>query len=67
MFVAVKELKLYDENRKMTVFRPGDEVIGFESWGEVPKRAHLNLEYVKEVKDAPTSPPAKKRTKKLKG
>lgn len=62
MFVATKEIKVIDRKGKMTIFRPGDEVLGFEGWDEVPKRAHLNLEYVKEVKGKPLA--STKRTQK---
>lgn len=49
MFIAKKEIKVTDRSGKTTLFRIGDEVVGFENWAEVPKRAHLNMEYVVKV------------------
>jgi hypothetical protein len=61
MYVATKELKVISREGVTTLFRPGDEVVGFEDWAEVPKRAHLNLGY---VVVAESKQPAKKSAKK---
>jgi hypothetical protein len=49
MFIAKKQLKVVGRDNRVTTFNPGEEVIGFENWGEVQKRSHLNLEYVVEI------------------
>lgn len=70
MFVATKELKVIGRDGAVTLFRPGDEVVGFEKWPEIPRRAHLSLEYVVEKKLPKTpqpelkTPEPKKKTKK---
>lgn len=64
MFVATKEIRVtLPGQEKQILFRPGDEVVGFEKWAEIPKRAHLNLGYVVK-QSSPPKAPSKKRAKK---
>lgn len=53
-YIARKPLNVM-EGGKIKVIPPNQEVIGFEDWPEVPKRAHLNMGYVEKVEVA--SPP----------
>lgn len=66
MYVAQKQLKVTDpKTKKLVLIEPGQEVVGFESWPEIPKRAHLNLDYVREVADqrVPDKPKLKPKKK----
>lgn len=60
-FIAQRELKVVSRDGKdtVTIYKPGDVVQGFEKWDEVPRRAHLSLEYVREVSDSKLTPQQK--------
>lgn len=65
MYVAQKQLRVHDpKTKKLVLIEPGEEVRGFESWPEVPRKAHLNLDYVREVADARAPDKPKPKTKK---
>lgn len=51
MYVAQRELKIVDANGVVKRINPGEEVVDFDSWDIVPRRAHLNLEWVTKVED----------------
>ena len=46
MYIAQRELKTCDKQGRVTVYKPGDPIPDFEKWDEVPKRAHLSMEWV---------------------
>ncbi len=58
MFVARRVLKVVDESG-VRQYRPGDIIPDFASWAEVPRRAHINMEFVEEVPDLPTQAPVR--------
>lgn len=48
-FVAQVELKVTTVgSSKVTVYKPGDVIPDFAKWDTVARRAHLNLDYVKD-------------------
>lgn len=50
MWIANRKLKVVPPGAtKAVMLSPGDEVVGFDDWGEVPKRAHLNMDWVRKV------------------
>jgi hypothetical protein len=53
VFVAQREIKIVDRDSKITVVKPGEEVVGFESWDINARRAHLGLEWITEVGAGP--------------
>lgn len=59
MYVADRHIKV-NVDGKVVHLKPGDEVVGFEGWGEVVKRSNLSSGFVKRVeaeaatKKAPT-------------
>lgn len=62
MYVARRELKVIDRNDNVTMYKPGDVIPDFATWPEVPRRAHLNMNYVEQVQDAPKKTKAPKET-----
>ena len=51
MYVAQRELRVIDANGVVKRINPGEEVVGFDSWDIIPRRAHLSLEWVTKVDD----------------
>lgn len=52
-FVANRELKVISRGLDpvTTVYKAGDVIPDFAKWPEVPRRAHLNMEWVSKVKE----------------
>ena len=49
MYVARRELKVVEPGGVIKIYRPGDVVPDFAQWPEIPKRAHLNMNFVEKV------------------
>lgn len=60
MFIATRQLKVVDKQNRVTIFKPGDPVIGFENWSYSVQKAHINLEWVRREKDDFVAGPSEK-------
>lgn len=58
MFIAQREIKVIGRDDKVVVFKPGEEIEGFDTWELNAQRSHLNLEWVKKVEGATKKAPS---------
>lgn len=63
MYVARRPIMVPDGEGGVKKLMPGDEVVGFENWDEVAKRANLNLGWVEKVDDLSTPAPKAEKPK----
>lgn len=65
-YVAQREIKAQNGD-KFVIYKPGDVIPDFEKWAEVPRRAHLNMDYVVKVDDVKKDQDIKSDTVKQAG
>lgn len=63
MYIAQRTIIDYDRSGKKLVYKPGDEVIGFESWNHSAKHYHIEKELVKLVEAKPAQKKAAPKRK----
>jgi hypothetical protein len=64
MYIARRELRVPDGKGHLKLIKAGEEVVGFENWDEVARRANLSMEWVAKVDDEQAAPVETKKSKK---